>query len=243
MVDLFPKDSERIHVVPHGIDSEIFNPEGSGDSEILARYGLQTGKFILHVGGLERRKNLLLLLEAYRTARREHGLQLPLVFSGGISQSMEDFSERVRDPELSPFIRQLGYTPDEDLAALYRGSRALVLVSLYEGFGFPPLEAMACGTPVIASDNSSLKEVVGSAGLLVDASDKAQVAWALARIVGDEELRGELRQKGIRHAAQFTWDASARSTLEVYGTAFEQFVRSRSGSTGRLRPAWTTNSL
>jgi glycosyltransferase involved in cell wall biosynthesis len=242
LVELFPAHVERIHVVQHGIDGELFTPEGPNDDQVLSRYGLQAGQYVRHAGSLERRKNLVALLDAYMVARRQHGLQAPLVFSGGTSQRMEDFSKRLQDPAVAPFVKCLGYTPDADLAALYRGSRALVLVSLYEGFGFPPLEAMSCGTPVIASDNSSLTEVVASAGLLVNPCDTSQVACALARVAEDAGLRGELREKGIRHARQFTWDAAARSTLEVYDTALEHFARLRAGGIGRLRPASTANS-
>ncbi len=243
VVSLFPTSAERIHVVRHGIDREMFTPEGPNDCQILSRYGLQAGNYILHVGGLERRKNLAVLLDAYLLARHQHGLQAPLVFSGGTSQRIDCFSDRLQDPAVAPFVRCLGYTADEDLAALYRGSRALVLVSLYEGFGFPPLEAMACGTPVVVSDNSALKEMVGAAGLLVDPGNTTQIASALARIDGDLELRGELRYKGLQHARQFTWEAAARSTLDVYNAAFEKFAGSCTGAIDPVRSTSTRNDL
>jgi glycosyltransferase involved in cell wall biosynthesis len=108
-----------------------------------------------------------------------------------------------------------GYVPDEDLPALYGGASLFVYPSFYEGFGMPPLEAMACGTPVIAADNSSLPEVVADAGILVDAHDSGELARQIEKVLGDPDLAGDLRRKGIERAKAFTWEESAKRLLAV----------------------------
>jgi glycosyltransferase involved in cell wall biosynthesis len=113
-----------------------------------------------------------------------------------------------------------GYVADEDLPALYRAARAFVYPSLFEGFGLPPLEAMACGTPVVTSDVSSLPEITGDAALLIDPNDERALANALIEIVNDERLRAELREKGIAQAKKFTWRDAAEKTLRLYQEAY-----------------------
>jgi glycosyltransferase involved in cell wall biosynthesis len=124
--------------------------------------------------------------------------------------------QQVQHHEFADDIIVTGYAEDEDLPALYRSATALVYPSLFEGFGLPPLEAMACGTPVITSDNSSLPEVVGEAGILVDALDENSIGQAILQVCSDETLRNKLRSSGIERAKIFSWREAARKTLAVY---------------------------
>jgi glycosyltransferase involved in cell wall biosynthesis len=233
LVRYYGVDPSRLHVVYHGIDFELFRTERQQDDEVLARYGLRRGTYLLHAGALEERKNLERLLDAYLLARHAHGLQLLLVLAGARAQPLEKFHARIRQPELQPFVRLLGYVPDNELAVLYRNARALTLVSVYEGFGFPALEAMACGTPVVGSNSSALAEVIASNGLLVNPQDIAQIATALGRIADDEQLYLDMRGRGLRYCQEFTWERAARSTLAVYEKTLGRFVASRRGARNR----------
>ena len=122
-------------------------------------------------------------------------------------------------------VRFLGPVPEADLPALYAGAAVFVFPSLYEGFGLPVLEAMACGTPVITSNTSSLPEVVGEAGILIDPRDVRALAEAVERVLADERLRAELRAKGVERARQFTWEKTARETLAVYRSVREEVCK------------------
>ena len=124
--------------------------------------------------------------------------------------------ETLRDLDLGKQVIFTGYVRDEDLPAIYSGARLFVFPSLYEGFGLPPLEAMVCGTPVVCSNAASLPEVVGSAAITVDPYDVGCLAEALRRVLSDEQLQEDLRQRGLVRARQFTWETAARQTLAVY---------------------------
>jgi alpha-1,3-rhamnosyl/mannosyltransferase len=206
----------QVRVIYHGVDNDFFSPTGSATGETLARYGLTRHGFFLYVGSFGRRKNLEMLLRAYQGARTQLGVALPLVLTGPAGKST--LINRIRS-EMKPHVRYLDYVPDRDLPDLYRGARATVLVSLYEGFGFPPLESMACGTPVIVSNCSSLPEVVGTAGLLVDPQDPKAIAGAFAALETNSVLRDELSNKSRAQAARFTWDRAARQHLDAYREA------------------------
>jgi glycosyltransferase involved in cell wall biosynthesis len=212
----FPSAEGKIHVVPlaPGDGFVPLRPEES--LPVLDRYGLSYRDYLLFVGNLEPRKNLGALVEAYTCMRTTAGLSPPLVIAGG-----EGWKNRAihRAAAASPFaadIRFLGHVPEADLPALMSGALAFVYPSLYEGFGLPPLEAMACGTPVITSNRSSLPEVVGDAALLVDPEDRRQLAEAMTRVATEEALRDDLRGRGLKQAQRYSWDETARRTVEVY---------------------------
>ena len=166
--------------------------------------------YFLYVGALEPRKNLPLLLEAWRPVRDRHGIDLVLA-----GRRRKDFPELPAEPGL----RILGELPDEALPDLYSRALAFVYPSHYEGFGIPLLEAMGCGAPAIATNVSSLPEVLGDAGLLVDSDSPHELAEALARVLGDDDLAARLRGRGLARAAEFTWERAARATLQVYREA------------------------
>jgi glycosyltransferase involved in cell wall biosynthesis len=181
----------------------------------LDRYAI-TRPYILAVGTLQPRKNYVRLIKAYALMRREHAVPHQLVIVGGRGWLFQEIDDTIRDLRLESQVRLAGYAPEGDLTALYQGAEMLAFPSLYEGFGLPVLEAMACGTPVITSTTSSLPEAAGSAALLVDPLDVAALAEALWRLVDDEALRNSLRTQGFQQVKRFSWAASARQLRAIY---------------------------
>lgn len=172
-------------------------------------------RFILSVGTIEPRKNLSTLLEAYHTLRQSDP-ELGLVIAGRRGWRSAGFFQRLQALGLTTEVHLLGPVPDADLPALYGAAAVFAYPSLYEGFGLPPLEAMACGTPVVASNTSSLPEVIGDAGLLVAPHDVAGLAASIKMALSNTALRADLRARGLMQAVRFTWEAAARATLQVY---------------------------
>lgn len=189
------------------------------DRELLAqtksKYHI-AGDFILFVSTIEPRKNLSTLLRAYRQLLDSYGAEAKLVVVGRRGWLSEDVFTLVDELKLTDDVLFLGRVPIEDLLYLYNAAQLLVQPSFYEGFGLPPLEAMACGTPVVISNVSSLPEVVGDAGLLVDPENASEITVAISRILNDEALRAELTAKGLKRAQCFSWEKTARQTLELY---------------------------
>ncbi len=181
----------------------------------LSRYGLDRG-YLLFVGTLEPRKNLPGLLMAYRILLDRKEADVPLVLVGGRGWLYEEIFAQVERLRLADRVRFLHNVPNEDLPALYNGAVLLAAPSFYEGFGLPPLEAMACGTPVVVSDRGSLPEVVGDAGVQVEPDEPERIAEGMAMVLRDPALGASLREAGLVQAARFTWQETARSTWEVY---------------------------
>ncbi|NLF00971.1 MAG: glycosyltransferase family 4 protein [Anaerolineales bacterium] len=182
---------------------------------VLATHGLTPG-YVLFVGTLEPRKNVPGLLRAYRLVRDRGVTEEPLVLVGGKGWLYQDVFEQTDRLGLREHVRFLHGVEDAALPALYNGAGVLVIPSFYEGFGLTALEAMACGTPVIAAQRASLPEVVGEAGLLVDPDDPQAIADAMARVLNDRVLHSAMRVSGLAQAARFTWEQTARTTLAVY---------------------------
>jgi glycosyltransferase involved in cell wall biosynthesis len=180
---------------------------------VRTRYGL-TVPYLLYVGTLHPRKNLVRLVQAFASLLALN-LDLSLVLAGQKGWLYEDISSQVRELGLGNRVLLTGYVPDVDLAPLLSGALAFVFPSLYEGFGLPVLEAMACGTPVVCSNTSSLPEVAGDAALLVNPHDTEALAAALARIVTDDGLRRELVERGFQQVRHFSWQRCAREALEA----------------------------
>lgn len=207
IAELFPWAREKIAVTPLGV-SESFctqkDPQGTGN--VKKEYGLPE-KYILFVGTLEPRKNLIALLEAYRIFRNRLKTykDIRLVVAGMKGWLFQETMSRIREmpPEMAPIVT--GYVDDADLPYLYSAAKMAVVPSFYEGFGLPCLEAMACGTPLICSNTSSMPEVVGDAALMVSPKEPEEMAQAMVRLAENEELAEELRRKGRIRAAQFTW--------------------------------------
>jgi glycosyltransferase involved in cell wall biosynthesis len=185
-------------------------------AEMMHKYGLPPS-YILFVSTIEPRKNVSGLLTAFHHLRTRYNLtETALVLAGSQGWLYEETLETARRLNLETGAIFLGRVPDEDLRKLYVGARCHIHPAHYEGFGLPPLEAMACGTPTIVSNSSSLPEVVGDAALLVDPNDPEEIAVALHRLLTDDQLHAELRAKGFQRAQCFSWETAARSTLEVY---------------------------
>jgi glycosyltransferase involved in cell wall biosynthesis len=184
-------------------------------------YGI-AGDYILTVGSIQPRKNLGRLIAAYARLRTDPRLNnLQLVIVGRQAWLVGETLRAIRASGFSDSIILTGYVPDADLPALYSGARCFIYPSFFEGFGLPPVEAMKCGVPVIAGNRTSLMEVVGDAGLLVDPLDPEAMAFGLTRVLNDSDLREELSVKGLNRSRLFNWQETARRTLEVYQRAVD----------------------
>jgi glycosyltransferase involved in cell wall biosynthesis len=210
--------AEKITVIPEGVEPHFRPvPDAGRLAEVRARYGLPE-RFILIVSTIEPRKNHTLLLEAYGRVREQHP-EVGLVIAGKPGWLYQAFFQRLEASGLRDRVILTGHVREGDLPALLTLAAVFAFPSLYEGMGLPPLEAMACGAPVAASNSSSLPEAVGDAGLLLPPDDPRAWAEALARLLSDEALRAELRARGRARAARFTWEAAAQATLAVYSQA------------------------
>jgi len=199
---------EKISVVYPGREDSLARAD---PAPVRARYGLAPD-YLLHVGTLQPRKNLLRLMDAAASLRaRWPGLQLVLAGQPGWQSGPILAQARAH----AEWVRLLDYVPDADLPGLYSGARAFVFPSLYEGFGFPVLEAMACGTPVVCANTSSLPEVAGEAALLVDPQDTAALASAMGWLLEDAGLRQRLIAMGLEQVRKFSWERAAKETLAV----------------------------
>ena len=217
-------DPGRISVTWNGV-SESFRPlPETAIRTVLTRYGLEPG-FIFSLGRLNRRKNLGSLLRAFAVLRAQGRADLSLVIAGKVDYGVEKLVRGLRESDRSSRVRWVGAIPDGDLPAFYASATCFVYPSLFEGFGLPLLEAMACGCPVVSSDRTACPEVVGTAGLLVNPEDVTGIAEAIAHVVDDEALRADLRDRGLARSRLFTWQESARRTLGVLREAAAGHLR------------------
>lgn len=205
----------RVETVYPGVTEAYRRPPDAQVRAVRQRAGLSR-PYYLHVGTLQPRKNLPRLVEAFAAAKRRGRLPHALVLAGGKGWMYEELLRRVRELGLHDDVMFPGYVDVADLPAWYAGAEALVYPSLYEGFGFPVVEAMACGTPVVCSNVSSMPELAADAAVLVSPRDVQGLADALVRIAGDQELRRSLVERGRARAARFTWEATARGVQEAY---------------------------
>lgn len=209
---------EELHLAPQSVTAvplapdPAFYPREEGVArKVMASLGLPQD-YALFVGTLEPRKNLPLLMKAAKGCKPP----IPIVLAGWEGWGREQLLAEMDDPDLQNRVFTTGYVDEEALACLYSNARFLVFPSLYEGFGLPLLEAMACGCPVICSDAASLPEVAGDAAYFVDPHDAEGLVEAMDRVNTDRGLRDELIQKGLDRAAQFTWKRTAQETLDVF---------------------------
>jgi glycosyltransferase involved in cell wall biosynthesis len=204
----------KVHVVYGGVGPSFRPAPPDSQAETRTKYGLPE-HFILTVGTIEPRKNLARLLEVYRALLDRHG-EIGLVIAGRRGWRSGEFFARLDQLGLEGKVILLNGVPDADLPALYSMAELFVFPSLYEGFGLPPLEAMACGAPVVASNTSSLPEVIGDAGITVNPLDPGEMTAAIENVLATSELRQRLASQGPARAARFPWRATAQATRDVY---------------------------
>jgi len=209
--------ASKIDVTPLGYDQAAFRPLPAAEVDAFRRREGLPPRFWLFVGTLEPRKNLLMLLRAY--ARLPQSARLPLILGGGKGWLADDIFATIERQGLGDCIRHIGFVPAADLPIWYNSAEAFLYPSVFEGFGLPVLEAMACGTPVLTSNASSLPEVVGSAGMTLPPDDAAVWADALKDIVSNRDWRSMARRRGLERARQFTWQRTAELTLASYRRA------------------------
>ena len=204
---------ERVTVTYDACDAR-FSPPSAAELAAFRHRNNLPDRYLFYLGTLEPRKNIPRLIDAYAQIAKESGV--PLLIGGGKGWLYEPILAQAERLQLGEMLRFVGYVPQEEQHLWYGAATAFVFPSLYEGFGMPPLEAMACGTPVIASNASCLPEIVGDAALQVDPYDVDALAAAMRRVLADADLRAEMRMKGIQQAAKFSWLETAKRTHAVY---------------------------
>jgi glycosyltransferase involved in cell wall biosynthesis len=204
---------ERVEAIYPGIADSFFRANSQLAAAMRARHGLER-PYLLFLGTIEPRKNVSTLLDAYAALNGSLREEYELVLAGPPGWGDDALLRRLRNG--SPGVRYLGYVPETDLAGLTAGATAFVYPSLYEGFGFPVAQAMACGVPVITSNESSLKEIAGDAAVLVDPRSASELRGAIERLLGSAALRQSLGAEGRRRAASYTWRECALRTLRFF---------------------------
>lgn len=219
MVERYRLDPERV-TVTHLAVSAAFRVIADAQqlAAVTARFAI-TGPFILAVGNLQPRKNLPRLLEVFARLRKAGRISHRLVLVGQKAWKGQTILAEIERLGIADAVTLTGYVSDEELVALYNRAEVFVYPSVYEGFGLPILESMACGTPVITANTTSMPEVAGDAALLIDPRSEAELETALLRLCEDPSLRGQLRHKGLIRAGEFSWDRMAAQTLAVYRRA------------------------
>ncbi|HEX8245141.1 MAG TPA: glycosyltransferase family 1 protein [Longimicrobium sp.] len=214
---------ERVVVAPLAADREIFHPcaDAGRLGEVRRKYGIPDGPYLLSVNTLDPRKNMHQAVHAFaRLAAQQPGEGLSFVLAGHPGPASRQVGDALEELHgVRDRIILTGFVADDDLSPLYSGATAFVYPSLYEGFGLPPLEAMQCGTPVITSNTSSLPEVVGDAGWMVDPADVDALSDAMLRLVRDADLRERMREKSLVRAEAFSWERCTAQTLAAYRLA------------------------
>jgi glycosyltransferase involved in cell wall biosynthesis len=210
---------DKVHVVPYGVDHERFHPGVTLDSDWARSLGLRDG-YLLHVGTLSYRKNIPTLLQAVARLRAQGKWgNRQLVLAGSESRGMKgatEVFETIQKLDLGNSVVIAGHVPDEHVPGLYARSSILVMPSWYEGFGFPVLESMAVGTPVVASDTSSLPEVAADAAIFFPPHDDYALAGAIEDVLENRLVAEELRRKGLKRAGEFSWQRTAKQTAAIY---------------------------
>jgi glycosyltransferase involved in cell wall biosynthesis len=216
ILDYFHIPPEKIEVIYNGIDERFLTPPPEEEVvRVRERYQLDA-PFLLYAGNIKPHKNLERLVQAFGLLRRDGFDDLRLLLIGDEISKYAPLRHAVHQHRLHKHVRFFGFVSDQTLAALYRLASVFVFPSLYEGFGLPPLEAMASGTPVVTSNVSSLPEVVGDAALLVDPYDPEAIAGGIRMVLTDPGLRAALRERGLRRVREFSWERSVRRVREIY---------------------------
>lgn len=220
IIKYFPEHSEKLRVVPCGVDRARFHHEENQEriEETKGQLGIDRAYF-LYLGTLEPRKNLRRLVIAYNEFRKGKSDYPMLVLAGGKGWLNEELVRTIKELNMGEDIKELSYVPEEHLCSLMSGALAFIFPSIYEGFGMPPLEAMACGVPVLTAHAASLPEVVGDSALICDPYSPPQMTDCLERLYRDDKLRRELSAAGLKRAAMFSWENAAATLYDVYKEA------------------------
>jgi glycosyltransferase involved in cell wall biosynthesis len=213
IIEFFNIDEKKIRVVHLGVESRF--QRISNVEDYRTRKNLPS-KIILHIGTLEPRKNVVTLINAFKKLRESGIKDYTLVIAGEKGWLYKKIFEEIKSSNVEQSIILLGVVEDEDLPMLYNCADLFVFPTLYEGFGLPPLEAMACGIPVITSNTSSLPEVVGNAGIMVDPNNVESLSNAMYRVLQDKELRHRMSRDGLKRSKMFTWEKMASEVKKVY---------------------------
>jgi glycosyltransferase involved in cell wall biosynthesis len=217
ILKFFKVPPDKIVVTPNAIDDRFRElPSEEHVMQTRERYQL-SHSYLLYVGNIKPHKNLERLIEAFHLVRTQGRGELELIIIGDEISKLQALRRAVHKYDIHRYVRFLGYVPDKTLAVLYRLASVFVFPSLYEGFGLPPLEAMASGTPVVTSNVSSLPEVVGDAAILVDPYSAEAIADGILTVLRSTHLREELRQRGLKRAQEYSWARSVHRVREIYG--------------------------
>ncbi len=226
IINYFQYPEERIAVIGHGFDDNIFNTELKERGEIYGRLGI-TRPFIVSVGVLQPRKNFQRLIRAFASLKNTHNIPHKLVIVGGRAWQYREIEDLPESLGIADDVVFTGFLPVRDLACLVKGSDLFVLPALYEGFGIPVIEAMACGIPVAASNVGSLPEVLGDAGLQFDPYSVDDIADKMHQVLSSTTLKEDLIRRGLERAESFSWERAARETIEVFKKASREGLACR----------------
>lgn len=219
IVQIYGIPEDKIAVIHEAADAQYKPVDRFSAQSLLAeKYGIRS-PFVLTVGVIQPRKNLGRLFEGFAQLKKLHDSERKLVVVGKHGWKESGYERKISELGIADDVILTGYVPYAELPAFYSAADLFVYPSLYEGFGLPPLEAMACGTPVITGSQSSLPEVVGEAGVMVDPYDPHNFADAMANVLSAEKLRDEMSARGLKQARKFSWDKMARETMEIYRSA------------------------
>jgi glycosyltransferase involved in cell wall biosynthesis len=213
IVELIGIEEEKIEVIPNGVDKKYWMTSPDSESNSIRSLGLYSSRYLLYVGSLQPRKNLSRLLQAWGLIQNEVPEDIWLVVAG--AEGKKEVFSQLKLSVIPPRVQFTGYVSDDILPIMYRKALGFVFVSLYEGFGLPILEAMASGTPVLASNLTAIPEVAGNAALLVDPYKTEEIADGLLKLIMDDSLRTRLQQKGLEQAKLFSWEKTAEKTWKV----------------------------
>lgn len=216
IIRLLKIPENKIEVIYHGINSAFRRiVDGQGFASLRDKYGIRE-RFIFTLGAVGKRKNIETLLEVFAQLKKSNLIKHQLVITGIQEAGINEFLRKIKALGLQNEVIITTYVPEDDLVALYNHTDLFLYLSLYEGFGFPVLEAMTCGAPVIASSVSSIPELVQDAGILVDPRNTDEIGEAILAILNNKNLREELSEKGFKQVKKFSWEKAARQTLDVY---------------------------
>lgn len=215
IIKFYPKYSHKIKVIYEGVEPQFFPRSNQEIEKTLTKYNIDF-KYFLFLGTVEPRKNIVRVVDAFIKLKQAGNVEQKLVITGRKGWLYNEILEKINKSPFSQDMIFSGYIDDGDLPFLYSGADIFLYPSLYEGFGLPVLEAMACGTPIITSNLSSFPEVAGDAAILIDPMNIEEITYAIEKLWRDRDLREELQKKGLERAKLFSWEKAAKETLKLY---------------------------